>query len=287
MPADQRSWVMLVAQAGVGSFVEWLRSRRRRPAADQRGLRRRAAGAGPLDQPPADRRADQGHHRGGRGAGGALRRAGRGEGAARGDAALLPGDRLRRRPGLRAGGRDRAAPGTPGCRRCWSTRCCAATRRRAGQPGGRAGLGGDDRRSRWRSGRPRPARPQRPARGAPGRPARRGRGARRGARRPAGGGARRGRRPARRDRGRCCPSSATARSWSGRRWPTWTRRPSRPGRRWPASGRPPAWPGAPRPVPAADLLPERALAGDAEARRTLSTTSTAAGRGRRRAAGDR
>ena len=31
----------------------------------------------------------------------------------------------------------------------------------------------------------------------------------------------------------------------------------------------PAWPGAPRPVPAADLLPERALAGDEEARRTL------------------
>jgi len=31
----------------------------------------------------------------------------------------------------------------------------------------------------------------------------------------------------------------------------------------------PAWPTAPRPVPAADLLPERALAGDAEARRIL------------------
>src|SRR5262249_14418616 len=31
----------------------------------------------------------------------------------------------------------------------------------------------------------------------------------------------------------------------------------------------PAWPSAPRPVAAADLLPERALAGDAEARRIL------------------
>src|SRR5690606_22674529 len=31
----------------------------------------------------------------------------------------------------------------------------------------------------------------------------------------------------------------------------------------------PAWPAAPRPVSAGDLLPERALAGDAEARRTL------------------
>ena len=26
LPADQRSWVMLVAQAGIASFVEWLRS---------------------------------------------------------------------------------------------------------------------------------------------------------------------------------------------------------------------------------------------------------------------
>jgi hypothetical protein len=26
MPADQRSWVMLVAQAGIASFVEWLRT---------------------------------------------------------------------------------------------------------------------------------------------------------------------------------------------------------------------------------------------------------------------
>ncbi|HEX5597847.1 MAG TPA: helix-turn-helix domain-containing protein [Micromonosporaceae bacterium] len=31
----------------------------------------------------------------------------------------------------------------------------------------------------------------------------------------------------------------------------------------------PAWPGAPRPIAAADLLPERALAGDSEARRSL------------------
>ena len=31
MPADQRSWVMLVAQAGLASFVEWCRSPDRRP----------------------------------------------------------------------------------------------------------------------------------------------------------------------------------------------------------------------------------------------------------------
>ena len=37
----------------------------------------------------------------------------------------------------------------------------------------------------------------------------------------------------------------------------------------------PAWPAAPRPVAAADLLPERALAGDSEARRGCGRTSTA------------
>jgi len=31
MPPDQRSWVMLVAQAGIAAFVEWLRSPHRRP----------------------------------------------------------------------------------------------------------------------------------------------------------------------------------------------------------------------------------------------------------------
>jgi DNA-binding PucR family transcriptional regulator len=34
----------------------------------------------------------------------------------------------------------------------------------------------------------------------------------------------------------------------------------------------PAWPAAPRPVSALDLLPERALAGDTEARRTLRSS---------------
>ncbi len=49
----------------------------------------------------------------------------------------------------------------------------------------------------------------------------------------------------------------------------------------------PAWPTAPRPVAAADLLPERALAGDAEARRMLrQDVYGVAGARRRRAAGD-
>ena len=41
------------------------------------------------------------------------------------------------------------------------------------------------------------------------------------------------------------------------------------GPRWPGSGPSPGWPAAPRPVLAADLLAERALSGDPEARRTL------------------
>ena len=31
MPPDQRSWVMLVAQAGIAAFVEWLRQPERAP----------------------------------------------------------------------------------------------------------------------------------------------------------------------------------------------------------------------------------------------------------------
>ncbi len=50
----------------------------------------------------------------------------------------------------------------------------------------------------------------------------------------------------------------------------------------------PGWPGAPRPVLAVDLLPERALSGDEEARRTLvGRRLPAAGRGRLGAAGHR
>ena len=49
-----------------------------------------------------------------------------------------------------------------------------------------------------------------------------------------------------------------------------------------------AWPDAPRPVPADDLLPERALDGDPLARAALRRRRLpAAGRGRRRRAGDR
>ena len=74
--------------------------------------------------------------------------------------------------------------------------------------------------------------------------------------------------PVRTPRGRCVGAvRRRVRSWSVRSWPTCSapaRRPPRP--RWPGCGRPPAWPDAPRPVLADDLLPERALAGDALAR---------------------
>ena len=45
--------------------------------------------------------------------------------------------------------------------------------------------------------------------------------------------------------------------------------PARPPRRWPGCAPPAAWPDAPRPVLASDLLPERALDGDALARAEL------------------
>ena len=44
MPADQRSWVMFVAQAGIASFVEWLRT----PEAAPR-LTSEVFGAGPRE----------------------------------------------------------------------------------------------------------------------------------------------------------------------------------------------------------------------------------------------
>ena len=106
-------------------------------------------------------------------------------------------------------------------------------------------------------------------------------------RRPAGGGARR-RQPIRsRRRRRCSPPSATVRSWSSPSVPTLDE--ATPAARAALAGyrAAPAWPAAPRPVRAADLLPERALAGDAEARRILRhEVYGSLVRRRRRAAGD-
>ena len=117
------------------SFVEWLRSPGDAPRLTSEVFR-----AGPQELArsvslQAGRRAGPGHRRGGRGAGGELRRAGRGDGAAGGDPALQPGDRLRRRPGVRRGGRDARRLGRPagGAGR----RRAAARRRRrdAAEPG--------------------------------------------------------------------------------------------------------------------------------------------------------
>ena len=202
---------------------------------------------------------------------------GRGAGAARGGAALLAGDRVRRRRRSTPRRPRPAAPGTPGWSRWWSTPSCVArptTRMQSraaalgwgtvshGRRGRRVGAAGQlGRRSSTRcAGAPHGCRSSRwrPCRAPAGRhPRRRG-----------------GRRPRRRRR---WPStSARARSWSGPTVPHLF-----------AAGRSaraalsgllaaPAWPDAPRPVLADDLLPERVLAGDEHARaRCWSTGSTA------------
>ena len=162
LPADQRSWVTLVAQAGMASFVEWLRS------PDQvlrltgevfgtapRELARRVSLA-------ADRRAGPPDHRGGRGA-----RARRWPARARsrrsptrccGSPARSPSPR----PGSTPARPRPAAPGTPGWRRwsstAWSAADGSAEDRLAGQPAGRARLAGrgrGDHRGRLRPARPR------------------------------------------------------------------------------------------------------------------------------------
>ena len=269
MPADQRSWVMLVAQAGVGSFVEWLRAPGDAPAADQRGLRRRPAGAGPLGQPQADRRAGPGHHRGGRGAGGELRRArARRWCCARRSCAS---------PGRSPSPPPRCTRGPAETRGAWDARLQAllvdallrgdfdeTLLSRA------AALG-------WAAMTPVAVVVGAAPAGAPGAVLH----ALQRAARHAGvdvlagvhgdrlvvvlGGAAD---PLAGDPAAAARVRRRARWWSARRC-----RPGRGRRVGPGgAGRLPGragWPGAPRPVPAADLLPERALAGDAEARRTL------------------
>ena len=64
-------------------------------------------------------------------------------------------------------------------------------------------------------------------------------------------------------------ASATARSWSGPAVPTLDEATESARAALAGFRAAPAWPAAPRPGAAADLLPERALAGDAEARRIL------------------
>ena len=272
MPAENRSWVNLVAQAGIAAFVEWFRQ----PDAPQ-AISADVFGTAPreltrtvtLQQTVELVRVvievveEQ------------IEQIAPGDEAvrARGGAALLPRDRLRRRPGLRRGRRGPRRLGRPaggaGRRRAAARR----GRRRAAVPGRRAGLGQP--RLRWSSwwGSTPDAEPEavvdeirRAARAAAPRRAHRRPG------RPA------GRRPRRQRATRCAPpgtwsrSSAPARSWSARSCADLLAAGESAAAALAGLRAAPAWPDAPRPVPADDLLPERALAGDAAGPRAARAT---------------
>ena len=254
------------------------RGHRRRLGDRRPGVRRRSAGAGRRDQPPADRRAGPADHRRRRGE---HRRAARPPAgphrARRGCCATAASWRSRPPRSTPAPPRS-AAPGTPGSRRWSSTRCSAPT-------------ADDDRalpRRRPRLGRPRPG----------------GRGARRGAglaapRPPCSTTYARSARAA--GSTRCAPPRATGWSSSSAGWRTPSAPPSAvaaplrrrdrsctgplaadlaEAHRSAARGRCPGVPrgaglaGRPAPGAADDLLPERALAGDADARQQLVRRST-------------
>ena len=159
--------------------------------------------------------------------------------AARGDAAVQPARSPSPPPRCTPARPRPAARGTPGWRRWWSTRWCAATSTTAlAQPGRRAGLGGRD------AGRGASVGHAAGGRSAPildavqrGRPGARRRRARRGARRPAGRGPRR-RRPTRSRRPRAAARPVRRGPVViGPAVPTWTR-PARvgPGRAGRAAG---------------------------------------------------
>ena len=132
LPADQRSWVMLVAQAGVAVAGasgcarrrHGGRRRRRSPTRSSAPRRGRWPASITLQQTVA---ADQGHHRRRRGAGRRTwpRRA-RSSSCAR-RCCATPARSPSPPPRSTPGPPSPAAPGTPGWRRWWSTRCCAAT----------------------------------------------------------------------------------------------------------------------------------------------------------------
>ena len=278
----------LVAQAGIAVLRRVAALARRRAAADRRGVRRRAAGDGPLGHPAADRRARANHDHGRRGAPAAPRRAGHRGRRARGVAPLQPRDRVRVRARLRQRRGEPRARGTPGSRRWSSTAWCAASR------------SSTSRRASWpRSAGARPDRSTAVV------------GVRAGSRAR---GDAVGRAPCRAPaRASTRWPASTAAGWSsssatsttrvvaatgllpsfgdgpvvvGPRAQRRQRREHRsPARRCPGCARSPGWPGAPRPVSADALLPERALAGDADAREALVDARVpAADRGRRRAA---
>ncbi len=114
MSAENRSWLGLVAQAGVAAFVDWVKHPERTQASGgRRGLRHRAARAGEGRNAPAGRGDGAGHRRRGRGPGRRAGGAGRRGGAARGRAPLHQGDRVRHGPGVRADRRGSRRLGRP------------------------------------------------------------------------------------------------------------------------------------------------------------------------------
>ena len=131
LDAEHRSWITLVAQAGIDGFVKWFAAPGPAAAEHRRHLRLRPAGAGPADLALPDRRAGADHDRRG---GEPDRRGdapGRPADPARGDRLLQPRGRLLRRRGVR--------PGRRAARRLG---------RAAGGPGGRRGAARRDRRHR-------------------------------------------------------------------------------------------------------------------------------------------
>ena len=175
MPPEHRSWVGLVAQAGIAALRRVVpRPRTRsRPSPPTCSAPPRASwpGRSRLQQTVELVRVDDRRRRGA--ASTELAAAGDEADAPRGGAALLPRDRLRGRPGLRPGGRGprRLGRAARGARR----RRAAARRGRTSRalPGGRARLGsaGERRSSSW-SVRARDAAPTPWPRASSGRPAR-------------------------------------------------------------------------------------------------------------------
>ena len=151
LPAEDRSWVGQIVQAGIQSFVEWYESDAGTTgelwsdsAVAVLGVRGRAAGPGRSDLAAADRRPGPAVDRGrgeqrrrpdrpGRRARRACRRA-----------ALCPRGGLRRRRGLREGRPRCAGPGMPGSRP-WSSMRCSAPRPTRPCCRGRALLAGPQR----------------------------------------------------------------------------------------------------------------------------------------------
>ena len=259
LPADQRSWVTLVAQAGISGYVAWAT-----PGTDHR-IADAVFGTAPRDLVRAV----------------SLRRtvelvriaitvaedrlpalaADEDEAVALRDSLrpVQPRGGLRRRVRLRHRRGEPRRLGRPGRGRARRRRGARRGPGLAGLPGGRAELGP----GRRHAGRRRQRAPRRPrgircGRGGMGRragPRRARRGARRATGRHPG---RHRRRPARAWR----PSSATARWSAAGRAAACAARWRPPPRRSAGLDVAAAWPAAPRPVDADDLLPERALAGD-------------------------